>query len=76
VTEVARMLKAIYAQEDRSAAEAKSKEIIARLRAMNADLREGSVCGASASSVVFGSWLLMTSPKVHPIFTTENGRSH
>jgi transposase-like protein len=34
VGEVARMLKAIHAQEDRAAAEAKSKEIVARLRAM------------------------------------------
>jgi putative transposase len=34
VGDVARMLKAIHAQEDRRAAEAKSKEIIARLKAM------------------------------------------
>lgn len=34
VGDVARMLEAIYAQEDRAAAEAKSKEIVARLRAM------------------------------------------
>jgi putative transposase len=34
VADVARMLKAIHAQEDRAAAEAKSKEIIARLKAM------------------------------------------
>jgi transposase-like protein len=34
VGDVARMLKAIHAQEDRAAAEAKSKEIVARLRAM------------------------------------------
>lgn len=34
VAEVARMLKAIHAQEDRSSAEAKSKEVVAKLRAM------------------------------------------
>ena len=34
VAEVARMLKAIHAQEDRSAAAAKSKEVAARLKAM------------------------------------------
>jgi putative transposase len=34
VAEVARMLKAIHAQEDRAAAEAKSKEVVARLKAM------------------------------------------
>jgi putative transposase len=34
VAEIARMLKAIHAQEDRAAAEAKSKEIVARLKAM------------------------------------------
>jgi transposase-like protein len=47
VAEVARMLKAIHAQEDRSAAESKSKEVIARLRAMKvksaADLVEQKV---------------------------------
>ena len=44
VGEVARMLKAIHAQEDRSSAEAKSKEIVVKLRAMKlpkaADLLE------------------------------------
>src|SRR5690606_37229058 len=34
IAEVARMLKAIHAQEDRKAADAKVKEVIARLRAM------------------------------------------
>jgi putative transposase len=34
VADVARMLKAIHAQEDRSAAETKSREIVAKLRAM------------------------------------------
>ena len=34
IREVARMLKAIHAQEDRKAADAKSKEIVARLKAM------------------------------------------
>jgi putative transposase len=34
VAEVARMLKAIHAQEDRPAAEAKAKEVLTRLRAM------------------------------------------
>jgi putative transposase len=34
VAEVARMLKAIHAQEDRSAADAKAREIVAKLRAM------------------------------------------
>jgi putative transposase len=34
VAEIARMLKAIHAQEDRTAAEAKSKEIVTRLKAM------------------------------------------
>jgi putative transposase len=47
VAEVARMLKAIHAQEDRSAAEAKSKEVITRLRALKmkaaADLVEQKV---------------------------------
>lgn len=47
IAEVARMLKAIHAQEDRSAAESKSKEVIARLRAMKvksaADLVEQKV---------------------------------
>ena len=47
VAEVARMLKAIHAQEDRQAASAKAKEVVARLRAMKlktaADLVEQSV---------------------------------
>jgi putative transposase len=47
VAEVARMLKAIHAQEDRKAAAAKGKEVVARLRAMKlkvaADLVEKSV---------------------------------
>jgi transposase-like protein len=34
IAEVARMLKAIHAQEDRKAAAAKAKEVVARLRAM------------------------------------------
>ncbi len=34
VAEVARMLKAIHAQEDRAAAYAKAKEVAARLKAM------------------------------------------
>jgi len=34
VGDVAGMLKAIHAREDRAAAEAKSKEIVARLKAM------------------------------------------
>lgn len=34
IREVARMLKAIHAQEDRKAADAKSKEVVARLKAM------------------------------------------
>ncbi|MBX5463857.1 MAG: transposase [Steroidobacteraceae bacterium] len=34
VTEVARMLKAIHTQEDRKAAAAKAKEVVARLKAM------------------------------------------
>jgi putative transposase len=34
VAEVARMLKAIHAQEDRSAADAKAKEVVAKLRAL------------------------------------------
>ena len=47
VAEVARMLKAIHAQEDRNAAEAKAKEVIARLRFMKlkgaADLVEQKI---------------------------------
>jgi len=43
VAEVGRMLKAIRAQEDRSAAEAKSKEVIARLRAMKVKSAAGRV---------------------------------
>lgn len=34
IRQVARMLKAIHAQEDRKAADAKSKEVVARLKAM------------------------------------------
>src|SRR5262245_21521469 len=47
VAEIARMLKAIHAQEDRKAAAAKAKEVVARLRAMKlktaADLVEQKV---------------------------------
>jgi len=47
IAEVARMLKAIHAQEDRTAAAAKAKEVLVRLRAMKlktaADLVEQKV---------------------------------
>jgi putative transposase len=48
VAEVARMLKAIHAQEDRRAAESKAKEIVARLKELKvrtaAELVEQKVC--------------------------------
>jgi putative transposase len=39
VAEVARMLKAIHAQEDRAAAEANAKAVVAKLKAMRLEGR-------------------------------------
>ena len=59
VAEVARMLKAIHAQEDRTSAEAKTKEVVTKLRTMKlpkaAELVETKA--HETSSAAFGSFI-------------------
>jgi putative transposase len=53
IAEVARMLKAIHAQEDRQAAEAKIKEVIARLQGMKLTSAAGLVEEKAAETLTY-----------------------
>ena len=56
VAEVARMLKAIHAQEDRTAAEAKATEVIAKLKAMRLTKAAELVAQKGAETLTYYSF--------------------
>ena len=73
IADVARMLKAIHAQEDRKAAAAKAKEVVARLRAMKLKSAAELVEQKAAETLTYYAY-----PSTHwrQIRTTDEDEGH